>query len=372
MKGRVEEVELKSGEIRYKATIDVPSQDGSRNRKSRTFDTKSEADDWLVKMNHMLNEEVYNEPSTMKLGEFLDVWCKRVKNGINQRTVEKREWAIGHIEDELGSFPIKDVTPFHVQSFYETKLLHLSSSTVHELAKILNMALKHAVKQKLLEENPCEPIDPPQPDHPEMSCLNEEQCQKLLEHIDGDWPYDHVYYLAIKTGMRMSEMIGLKWDEVYLEENKLRVRRQLKQSESYEFLWDSPKTESSNRTIRLSDRTVARLKRHRSEYRERQTQSEEWGDDDLVFTRPSGKHLIHGTVRDKLKKALRRSDCPVVRFQDLRHTCATLLLGSGVNPKVVQERLGHSRVSTTMDKYSHVLPDMQKKAVTKMDKLLGL
>jgi integrase len=360
-KGSIHDVPLESGEVHYKAYIDVPGNGGERNQETKTFKTREEADRWLTKMNFKLNEQIHYEPSEMLLEEYLDTWLNRIKNGLATRTVEKYQRAIGHVSEELGGIPLNKLTPYHIQSYYETKLENLSSSTVRIHGVMLNKALNDAISQKLLQENPCKDVEKPQEEDKEMKTLSEEEVNRLLEATEDEWPYRTLYFLAIQTGMRLGELMGLKWDDINMDDGYIQVIRQLSRQDGYNFEYKPPKHDSKRR-INLNPDTVNELKRLRQEQLQRRLRSQEWNEDELVFTTPKGEHLKPATMRQKLKKGLEESDGTLVPFHGLRHTCATLLLSDGVNPKMVSERLGHQDVSTTLEVYSHVIPDMQEEA----------
>jgi integrase len=217
------------------------------------------------------------------------------------------------------------------------------------------------VSQKLLKENPASEVEKPQEEDKEMEVLSEDEINRLIQETKEDWPYGTLYFLAVKTGMRMGELMGLKWDDIDFDDGFLKVKRQLGREGGYNFKYKPPKHDSTRR-IRLSPETVTVLKELRQEQLHRRLRSQEWEEEELVFTTPKGEHLKPSTMRQKLKRGLENSECTLVPFHNLRHTCATLLLNDGMNPKAVSERLGHKKVSTTLDVYSHVIPDMQERA----------
>lgn len=180
--------------------------------------------------------------------------------------------------------------------------------------------------------------------------------------------------LALTTGMRQGELLALRWSDVHLDAGCLTVRATVQEVHGGGFVFLPPKTKRSRRRVMLSATGIAALRAHRIRQAEELLRvAEAWENLDLVFPNQVGRPLNHVHVlRRDLLLHLKRAGLPAIRFHDLRHTAATLLLGQGVNPKVVSEMLGHSHVSITLEIYSHVLPDMQQKAAAAMDAALAV
>jgi integrase len=178
--------------------------------------------------------------------------------------------------------------------------------------------------------------------------------------------------LAITTGMRQGELLGLKWRDVDLEGNGLHVRATLQKIEEG-FIFTPPKTLRSRRRVALTATAVESVKRHRAQQaRERLALGPAWQDHDLVFPDATGGPMEgRYLLRHYFRPLLRRAGLPPIRFHDLQHTTATLLLAQGIHPKVVSEMLGHTTIGITLDTYSHVLPEMQREAATALDRLLN-
>jgi integrase len=204
----------------------------------------------------------------------------------------------------------------------------------------------------------------------EIHPLTREEAQLFLDVCSGQ-RFEALYVVAISTGMRQSELLGLHWRDIDLDDGVLRVRAQLKREDG-RWLFKEPKTKKSRRQIALAAPTVAALRRHRAcQDDERRAVGELWQDLDLVFCTHGGGPLMARNLYRDFKTQTKRAELPTtVRFHDLRHTCATLLLSARVNPNVVSELLGHASVAITLDIYSHVLPDMQQDAALAMAALL--
>lgn len=373
MKGNVQSYTTNSGEERFKAIIDLPRTNGKRRRKSKTFSDREEADQWLVRMNYLLNEGEHFEPSEMKLEEYLNTWFDGHKSSLKQSTQDKYRYSLDNVIDVLGEVTLADLTGHHIDEFYQelNGRDEFCSTTVRTFGKVLRTALKSAVKRGLIENNPSETINLPKARDKEMDYLTRDQVDRFLEECKDHWPYEGLFTLAIYEGLRRGELMGLKWKDIDFEKQTLSVRRQLLRRWNYGFYFDTPKSKSSKRCVDLSGLSFEVLKKHKERQEELKAEEDEWEYDELVFTSMSGTILMPRNIRKNLKKHLNRSDCPLVRFHDLRHTCATLLMSEGVNVKVIANQLGHSKPSITWNRYGHVSPSMKRDAADAMDNLFG-
>ena len=214
-------------------------------------------------------------------------------------------------------------------------------------------------------------MKPPQVRREEMQPLSPEQVKVLLEAAHGE-RLDALYVLAVTTGLRQGDLLGLKWEDIDLEARTLRVRRTLATTKGGPQL-TAPKTRGSRRTVRLTQDAVNALRSHlERQLGEIDRAGSLWRENGLVFASEAGDPLDRRYVTNhRFKPLLKRARLPMVRFHDLRHTCATLLLGRNVNPKIVSEMLGHASIAITLDTYSHVLPNMQSEAAKAMEDALS-
>lgn len=212
-------------------------------------------------------------------------------------------------------------------------------------------------------------VAPPKPPHREMLYLTPDEARRFLAAIEDD-PLEPLYTLALTTGMRLGELLGLRWQAV--EGADLQVRVTLTRTVGGWSLTE-PKTPRSRRRIALSTTAITALRRQRARHAEARLRAgDAWTDCGLVFTDAFGGPLFGSRITERrLRPALKKAGLPLIRFHDLRHTAATLMLTAGVHPKVVSEMLGHSSVAITLDRYSHVIPTMQEEAALQMDRLLA-
>jgi integrase len=345
---------------------------GKRRQKRETAPTRKEAEALLTKALHQLHSGTYIEPSTIPLGTYLVKWLEAAEATIRPATWHRyQRLIVRHMIPALGSVPLAKLTPLHVQDFYADKLMTLSPGTVGMVHAVLHRALSQAVKWQMLTRNVCDAVDVPQPGKPELSVWTARQARAFLEGTAND-PYAALWRLALTTGMRQGELLALLWDDVDLERGTLAVRRTLTIGKDGRYTVGEPKSASGRRSIALPPSCIAALRRHRARQNERRLQwGEAWQETGHVFDRGDGARLSVPTMAGAFHRLIRQLGLPRIRFHDLRHTSATLALAEGVHPKIVAERLGHSNVGMTLNKYSHVSMDMQREAADRLDKALG-
>jgi integrase len=282
-----------------------------------------------------------------------------------------------HITPVIGRVKLSQLTPQHIQQVTTRAAARgLVSSSVSEVYGVLRQALKAAVRLGLLAQNPTDRTRRPRRERAEISPLTREEAQRFLRGVELHW-LSPLFTLALSTGMRIGELLALKWREVDLDVGRLSVVASLRWEQG-SAIYGEPKSRHSRRQIALSPDVVARLRDHQLGQRlqramvERQAGAVWQGDRfDAVFCGELGFPLREDRVRAQFYEALDACGIRRIRFHDLRHTCATLLLLQRVNPKIVSELLGHSSVSITLDIYSHVLPDMQQEAAQAIAVALG-
>jgi integrase len=313
------------------------------------------------------------DADNMTVGEYLDRWLNdSVRDTVRQRTWERYEQFVRvHLTPALGKIKLAKLTPAHVRGLYRDKLNSgLAPRTVLHIHRAFSKALKQAAADGLIPRNPAAPVRPPQPRGEEIRPLNCEQVRVLFEAASGD-RLEALYIIAVTAGLRRGELQGLKWDDLDLEAGMLQVRRTCSEPKGG-HIFEAPKS-GKGRNIRLTQSAVAALRMHRRrQLEERMYKADLWQEQGLVFPSTVGTPLWGGNLNRAFKATLQRAGLPKsTRFHDLRHTCATLLLKQGVNPKFVQELLGHADISLTLNVYSHVLPDMGDATADAIEAALG-
>ena len=311
----------------------------------------------------------------LTVGEYLDFWLADSLNGtVRASTCERHEIKVRvHFNPALGSVRLKGLTPAHVRGLHREKLdSGLAPATVRKIHSTLHKAFSQAVSDGLIPRNAAD-VKAPRPAPEEMRPLSEGEARTFLEaaRTSGD-RFEPLYVLAITTGLRRGELLGLRWDDVDLERGMLRVGRSLGR-EGGRLKLGETKNRRGRRQVNLTLRTVNALKAHRKrQLEERMRLVGTYEDRGLVFSTSVGTPVDpDNLVKCSFKPLLEKAGLPEIRFHDLRHTCATLLLGRSVHPKIVQELLGHATIAMTLDTYSHYLPSMGSQAAGAMGDALG-
>jgi integrase len=344
-----------------------------RKRKTIYGNTRQEVATKLAKA--LSNQEggLTFDAGNQTVGDYLDRWLyDSVRDTVREGTFERHEQIIRlHIRPSLGRMKLKALSPAHVQGFYRERLdSGLSPATVHKIHAVLHKALDQAVGWSLVPRNATEVVMTPRPAPDEIRPLNSKQVKVLLEAARGE-RFEAVYVLAIHTGLRQGELLGLKWDDVDLEDGLIRVRRTLTRYRG-RLLLGEPKTKRSRRTVRLTERAVDTVRDHLTrQVVQIESLGDHYRDQGLVFATQKGTLVNPSNLRKRsFAPLLEKAELPRIRFHDLRHTCATMLLARNVNPKIVSEMLGHATIAITLDTYSHVLPDMQDSATRALEDVL--
>ena len=310
------------------------------------------------------------------VGEFLSRWLDTsVKDNVRPRTLGNYRLQVRqHIIPALGRMKLKSLSPAHVQGFYRSKLdAGLKPSSVRYIHAVLHRALKQAVRWGLVPRNVTEAVDIPKLTREEINALSPEETRRFLAAARGD-RLEALYVLAVHCGPRRGELLGLRWSDVDLDAGTLRINRQVQRMhDGSGLVFSEPKNKKARRTIRLTNAASEALRRHRKRQAEEKLRiGTLYQDQGLVFATEIGTPLEPSNIDNRsFKPLLAKAGLRSIRFHDLRHTCATLMLSQGVNPKIAQERLGHSTIAQTMDTYSHVLPDMQDQAAAALESALS-
>lgn len=360
-------------------------QTGKDRRKWFSHRTRREAEAHLSTLLTQLHGGGTLPTTKLRLGEYLAQWLRdHVAATVSPVTFASyRETVRLHLAPALGHVPLHRLSPHAIQQYCTQKLGEgLSSTTVRYHVMTLHAALTRALKWGLLIRNPCDNVEPPRKQRHEMRVWDEEQVRLFLAEAKRSSLHYRLYLAALTTGMRQGELLGLRWQDLDFTLGVASVRQTFyrlggnkKDGRPTQALFKEPKTAKARRTVALPSTLVEEL-RH---LREAQAEPRRLfglgyaADLDLVFCQPNGKPLhAHNVAQRDFRRIIKRASLPRVRFHDLRHCHATLLLQQGVHPKVVQERLGHTTIGMTLDTYSHVMPGMQEQAARQLEeRLLG-
>lgn len=311
------------------------------------------------------------------VGEYLESWIRTVLPGtVRESTaLSYTDLVRRHIVPAVGGRRLDRLTPADVREFLASKSVEtsargrpLSPRTVQYLHAILRRALEQARREELVHRNVAALVSPPRVVREEVQPLSPKEATRLLETAERDRLYA-LYSVALALGLRRGEALALRWGDVDLEQSTLRVTGSL-QRVGGELRLTQPKTARSRRVVPLPDVCVEALKAHRAAQAQERLKAESWGDPDLVFTTRRGTPIEPRNLVRHFEALCRRAGIRKIRFHDLRHTCASLLLAQGVEPRVIMATLGHSVIGTTLNLYTHVMPVTQRAAATEMNRLL--
>ncbi|MCX8032672.1 MAG: site-specific integrase [Thermoleophilia bacterium] len=358
-------------------------RDSSGKRRQKWFivdGTKAEAQAELARILHEMNTGLYAEPERLTVADYLKRWLTDyAKSNCSVRTYERYEELLeGYVVPRIGHLALTKLRPLHIQEMeasllasgrqrrLEGKPEGLSARTVLHVHRVLRTALQQAVRWQLLVRNPADAVRPPRPTKPEIRVLDEAEMAVLLTAARDTRLYVPVL-VALTTGLRRGELLGLRWQDV--DGETLRVAQTLVVTEDG-LVFKPPKTCKSRRAVAMPQVTVEALKEHRRlQAEERLRLGQVWQDYDLVSPALDGRPWHPATFTCSFRDLCRRAGLQL-RFYDLRHSHGAALLRSGVHPKIVSERLGHSTIGLTLDTYSHLLLDMQKQVANLIDESL--
>jgi integrase len=349
-----------------------------RTVKKGGYRTKAEAQDALTDAIAEYRQGARVEPSKLSVGAYLkDRWLPVIEHSVKPSTFRGYSDIVeNRLAPHIGDVRLVELNEGDIARMYSTLRSAgrrdgeggLSEASLQHTHVVLHKALKDAVRgahgPKLLIRNPADDVERPRRVRTEMKVWSAEELRRFLEATRDDRLHA-CFALAGMTGLRRGELLGLRWEDVDVEGGFLSVRRS-RVAAGYAVNEGVPKS-GRGRRVDLDPATVAILRRHRTcQLEERMAWGEAWIDSGLVFTGENGAGLHPQSVSQAFERRRNYAEVPTIRFHDLRHTHATLMLSAGVHPKVVQERLGHASIQITLDTYSHVMPGMQADAAARV------
>lgn len=302
--------------------------------------------------------------------QFLNNWLNEVaKPKVRPSTYRSYEQIVrNHLVPGLGKYTLEKLTPQVVQTYLNAKAE--TGISVDHLRRVLRAALSQAVKWDLVQRNACTAVSVPKKEKYDFARLDPDQARAFLE-ATGKTRYRALFTVAIAVGLRLGEALGLRWNDVDFETGTLYVRNQLQRVDGKLTLVE-PKTKKAKRSIPLPAFAVLALREHRREQDETKlANSDVWQEMGFVFASSVGTPADPRNIRRTLSSILEDSGLPHLRFHDLRHTCATLLLAQGTDARTIMETLGHSQITLTLNTYAHVMPVLQRDAADRMEQMLG-
>jgi integrase len=338
-------------------------------RLSFTAKTRRECQEWLKKTISQVDNGISYASTTVILGEYLKSWLEGVKASKRHNTwLSYEQLSRSYVIPQLGKMKLKDLRPDHIQTFYnQLRAKEVGAYVIIKIHVMLHSALEQAVKVGYASRNVTDAAVPPRPPTEEMKVLEESQVSQLLVAAK-DTRMDALLHLAVATGLRQMELLGLKWTDLDWSKRTLKVERQLERANSEHVRFTQPKTHYGRRLLALGKQTVAGLReQYDRQNDERKMAGNNWKEFGLIFPSKVGTPINYRNLLRDFQILLQKAGLPQMRFHDLRHTAASIMLNHGVPVIVVSRRLGHARPSITLDIYGHLLPSMQEEVAQLID-----
>lgn len=377
------------GNIRQRAkeswtiTIELPKDPLTGKRKQKFYTVrgnKKDAEKFLTEKLRELDTGLLIDAKKMKFGEYLDYWIDKTFNNLEITTkdgyIQKIE---KHIKPSLSNILLENLKPLQLQNFYEEKLQNgkldgkggLSARTVVSIHRIIHSALEQAVKWQLVVRNVADAVEPPKAKRYQAKFLNDKQTEQLIKSTKNTDIYIPIM-LAIYTGARRGEILGLNWNNVDLEKGTIKIVDNLCAT-TKGLIIKQPKTISGIRTIAISKTLIIILKKHKvAQIKNKMKLGAEYKDNNMVCCYEDGHMFNPKRFSAKFNEFLRKNKLPQIRFHDLRHSHASLLVKMGVQPKEISARLGHSNIGITMDLYSHLYEEADREVANMFDELISV
>lgn len=339
-------------------------------RLGKSFSTQKECRSWIKDMQEQIENGLSVDGFKMTVHDLFKMWLESIQGSVRPRTLDQYQGVVrNHLEPVLGEIKLRELQPYQIQQLYNSLLAEgKSNRTVQLVHSVIHRALVVGQQLGLVGRNPASAVTPPKVPQKEMQVLDDNQARQLLIAAQGD-RYEAMYYLAITTGLRQGELLGLKWEDIDFSSGILQVKRQLQRVPGKGVRLSEPKTKAGRRQIQLGPESVNQLIIHRRR-QDIEREGDRWEEHGLVFPSSVGTPTGQRNLIRSFKRLLKKAGLPDIRFHDLRHTAATLMLLNGIPLIVVSRRLGHSKPSVTLDIYGHYLPGMQAEAAVMMDELV--
>jgi len=341
-------------------------------RITRNFTSKAECKPWIREIQNQIAQGMTRSASNITLVVFLRQWLDVHKTQLAPKTALQYEQLVrDYINPKLGKIKLRELKLDKVEAHYQFLLSHgVTPRSVRLVHSILHKCFNDAIRRGYIGYNPAHGATLPRFDPKEMEILDEGEVLQFLIAVRG-CRKEALYILAVKTGMRRGELLGLKWSDLDWQKGTIRVQRQAQRIRGQGIVFRAPKTKAGRRTIQLGEHTIQGLIAHKGRQQlEKEVAGEQWWENNLVFPSTVGTPLGGSNLLRDFKKQLKRSGVKEIRFHDLRHTAASLMLNYGVPVLVVSKILGHSKVSTTLDIYGHLISVMQEEAARIMDEIV--
>ncbi|WP_026332568.1 tyrosine-type recombinase/integrase [Deinococcus apachensis] len=368
--------------IGWRASVTVGiAEDGSQKRRWVSGKTQGEVQEKLRALQSDLHQGTLADTDRMTVADFLNHWvAHKEREGNKPNTVQSyRDTVNRYITPKLGRVKLEKLRPLDVEHMLTGLRRDGKSTSLQVYAlRVLKMALQQAVRWQMLPRNVADAVKPPKMERQEMQVWDRQQVADFLKATEAH-PLHAAFYLALMTGMRRGELVGLKWEDVDLDRARLTVRNNLVEvigapiegktrlkkatTSSVRLEVSTPKSKASRRTIVLSKGTVQKLREQQARQKAwREHAAEAWTEQGFVFTTVTGALVWPSALAKAYTNLVKEAGVPPIRFHDMRHTAASLMISVGIPPKTVSERLGHSDVAFTLRTYTHLYDAQREEA----------
>ena len=328
---------------------------------SKTFDRQTLAKDFMVKLENDMREGFYTAPTSMRVKEYLNQWIKSYASSISPNTARGYQVNINHICKYIGSKQLQRLMPMDIENAYKELSQTLNGTSLLYIHRTISRAFKQAEKQKLITRNIFNLVETPKKSkESKSSFIHPDDLSKYLKAFEGDYLYPAVC-LAVFAGLRRGEILGLQWNDI--KNGNLIIRNNM----SYDGL--RPPKNGKTRIVPISA-PIAKILKEQKDW-QRENKEKMWSKyfrSDFIITRKDGTLIDPKLLSRRFGEVQKRNQLESVRFHDLRHTAASLMILEGVPLKTVSDILGHSSISITADIYGHVLEEQKRNAVNKLER----
>ncbi len=380
----------KDGRWTAQITTGYDPKTGKQIRRTVYGRTRQEVNEKMTEILRSIQLGTYVAPNKLTFGEWLDIWLEEyVKPHVRPSTYDNYgRWIRNHVKKDLGNIELIKLQTNQIQRFYNQKLKEkklngregtLSTRSVRYMHTLIHDCLEQAVKEGKIYRNPAKATKPPKVEKREVSYLSTDQINNFLKQIADD-PWYIAFLVALGTGLRVGELAALRWENVDLEKGIIKVKEAVYRvknddkraaEKKTKLIFQPPKTEKGRRVVPLPENIRIELKRHRkAQAQTKLLLGAMYKDEGFVFAWEDGRMVTPDYLSKRFLKLIRDAGYEGIHFHSLRHSYASALLKAGEHPKVVQELLGHSTITVTLDTYSHVEPELKKRAAEKINDFL--
>jgi integrase len=361
----IQKYQTKEGKTRYR----VMWRDGNK-PKSKSFDKWTPANDFKISLEHTKREGSYVAPSKLTVREYLKDWLDTRKDGLSNSSAMGYAYNINHANEYIGDLALQGLNASDIEKMYKLlrKDKQLSGTYLLYIHRVLNIAFKDACKKKLINNNPCQYADAPKKNKFTASFVRPDDVSDYLALFADSWIYPAIA-ISLFCGLRRSEILALQWENIDFKNGKINVKHSVERIKG-EFILKSPKSGKS-RSVNMPVGIIDLLQSHKKKQKEnRLLLGEKYNKSDFVITEDNGTRPDPKYVTRFVSRRLKASKLSYIRFHDLRHTAASLMILEGNDIKTVSDILGHASIAITADTYAHVIEESKKKAADSLNKYL--